>query len=171
MRIVARESPIGGTGVFTIEGCSVGEVICEFKLVRHVTRESPLRPELGELPEHCGLFDGRFYLVAAPERYLNHSCDPNAYLRFGPDGIGGIVVVALRDIPAGGEVTIDYLINNGGGDSWPCHCGVDRCRGETGLSFFTLPQEIQREYLGLLAPWFRRRYAEEVERLESASGL
>jgi len=171
MRIVARESPIGGTGVFALEGCSADDVICEFKLVREVTRETPLRPERGELTEHCGLFDGRFYLVAAPERYLNHSCDPNAYLRFGPDGIDGIVVVALRAIPAGGEVTIDYLINNGGGDSWPCHCGADRCRGETGLSFFTLPQEIQFEYLPLLAPWFRRRYADQVERLESASGM
>ncbi len=29
-----------------------------------------------------------------------------------------------------------------------------RCRGETGVSFFTLPVEFQREYLPLLMPCF-----------------
>jgi hypothetical protein len=32
---------------------------------REVTPEAPLRPEMGELPEHCPNVNGRFYFVAA----------------------------------------------------------------------------------------------------------
>ena len=167
-QVAIRESPIGGLGLFTREGLAEGEVVREFVLGREVTRNEPLRPELGELPEHCPLIDGRFYLVGPPERHLNHSCDPNCYLRFEADRIE---VVPRRSIAAGDELTIDYLINNSGGESWPCQCGAARCRGETSHSFFTLPEGIQREYLPLLAPWFRKSHALELAHLtESHAG-
>ncbi len=164
--VAIRNSQIRGRGVVTLEHLQAGQVVHEFDLEREVTPESPLRPERGELPEHCPLIDGRFYLVGSPDRYLNHSCDPNVYLRFGIDGID---IVALRDIEAGCELTLDYLINNAGGDTWPCHCGAPRCRGETGHSFFTLPEELQHEYLPLLASWFLERYARELEHLTNGS--
>jgi SET domain-containing protein len=160
--IEVRESQIGGFGVFALEGLCAGDVVRKFDLEREVTPESPLRPERGERPEHCPLIDGRFYLVGSPDRYFNHSCDPNVYLRFGANRID---VVARREISAGCELTLDYLINNAGGDSWPCHCGATRCRGKTGISFFTLPREVQREYHPLLAPWFVERYSQELDHL------
>jgi hypothetical protein len=160
--VTVRDSPKGGLGMFTCAELAEGEVVREFVLGREVTRDEPLRPELGELPEHCPLVDRRFYLVGPPERHLNHSCDPNCYLRFGPERIE---VVARRGIAADGELTLDYLINNAGGDSWPCHCGAARCRGKTGRSFFTLPPEIQREYRPLLAAWFVQRYPRELSDL------
>jgi uncharacterized protein len=160
--VAVRDSSMGGLGVFTLETLVAGEAVREFRLVREVTAEAPLCPEQGELPEHCPLINGQFWLVASPDRYLNHSCDPNVYLRFGADSID---VVALRDVGANCELTIDYLINNPGGDSWPCHCGAARCRGETGRSFFTLPKSFQRDYLSLLAPWFRERYQRELRDL------
>jgi SET domain-containing protein len=160
--VAVRESEIGGLGVFTLEHLQAGQVVREFKLEREITPESPLRPERGERSEHCPLIDGRFYLVANPDRYFNHSCDPTVYLRFGTERID---VVALHDIEAGHELTVDYLINNPGGDSWPCHCGAQRCRGETGHSFFTLPQELQREYFPLLASWFLEQHSQELKHL------
>ena len=160
--VAVRDSLIGGLGVFTREALVAGQFVREFTVEREITADSPLRPEQGELPEHCPLINGRFFLVASPDRYLNHSCDPNVYLRFGPHSID---VVALRDVEADSELTIDYLINNPGGDSWPCRCGTARCRGETGKSFFTLPESFQREYLHLLAPWFRERYQRELKHL------
>ena len=72
---------------------------------------------------------------------------------------------AMADAAVTAWGRIDYLINNPGGDSWPCHCGAARCRGKTGVSFFTLPHEIQREYLPLLAPWFRRKHADKLQHL------
>ncbi len=157
--VAVRESAIDGLGVFALEPIRGGQVVRRFEIEREVTPDAPLRPERGERPEHCPCVDGRFLLVASPDRYLNHSCDPNAWLRFGE---GGIHVVARRGVAAGEELTVDYLINNAGGDSWRCHCGAARCRGETGISFFTLPPDVQREYLPLLAPWFAERHAREL---------
>ncbi len=160
--IAVRQSRIDEPGVFTLEDLQASQVVCEFRLGREVTAEAPLRPEHDERPEHCPLIDGRFYLVPPPERYLNHSCDPSVYLRFSSDRIE---VVTRRELVTGTELTIDYLINNQGGDSWPCRCGADRCRGETGKSFFSLPDEFQREYRPLLAPWFCERYASKIDRI------
>jgi len=160
--VAVRDSPIGGRGVFTLENLATGQVVREFAFEREVTAEAPLRPKAGELPEHCPVINGRRYLVASPDRYLNHCCNPNVYLRHGPESID---VVALRDIEVDTELTVDYLINNAGGDSWPCNCGAARCRGKTGKSFFTLPAPFQREYLPLLAPWFREHYHRELEYL------
>ena len=161
--VSVRRSAIGELGVFAVEALRAAQPVRDFELEREVTPESPLRP--GERAEHCTLIDGRFYLVGIPDRYYNHSCDPNVYLRFEE---GRIRVVARRGIDAGSELTLDYLINNPGGDSWPCRCGAARCRGETGRSFFDLPTEIQREYLPLLAPWFRERYGDRLEHLRGA---
>ena len=158
--ITVRQSHLGGLGVFTVESLRAHQVVCEFRIGREVTEEEPLRPELGERPEHCPLIDDHWYLIPPPECYLNHSCDPNVFLRFGNERID---IVARRETSANSELTIDYLINNQGGDSWPCWCGAARCRGMTGESFFTLPPSFQREYLPLLAPWFRKRYAAELE--------
>jgi hypothetical protein len=160
------ESPAGGLGVFVLEPVAEGECIRTFEIEREVTADSPVRPEDGEHPDHCVFTAGRLWLVAKPERYVNHSCDPNAYLR-----VEGNVteIVARRDIAAGCELTFDYLINNAGGNSWPCSCGAERCRGETGISFFTLPEEIQREYLPLLTPDFAKAHAEKLRHLSADS--
>ena len=73
--------------------------------------------------------------------------------------------MARRSIDPGEELTLDYLINNEGGDSWACLCGAARCRGRTGVSFFDLPPMFRREYAPLLAPWFIRRNAERLDEL------
>lgn len=74
--------------------------------------------------------------VAAPEgipwdqavslygwRYLNHSCEPNAYLR-------GVELVALVDIAGGGEVTFDYNTTEWDmSHPFSCACGTPSCVG------------------------------------------
>lgn len=159
--VLIRRSEIGQLGVFTVERLHAGRVVREFVLEREITTASPLRPD--ERAEHCAILDGRAHLVGTPDRYFNHSCDPNVYMKFEADRID---VLALREIEVGSELTLDYLINNAGGDSWPCRCGARRCRGETGHSFFTLPVEIQQEYARLLAPWFVERYRARLGHLE-----
>ena len=99
-------------------------------------------------------------MVASPGRYMNHSCDPSAYYRYD----GAIAkAYARRPIGKGTEISVDYLINNPGGDSWPCLCGSSRCRNKTGTSFFELPLQFQTEYYPLLADWFKVRFHKEIE--------
>ena len=72
--VSVRPAQIGEPGVFTLQELRPGEVVRRFALERLITPESPLRP--GESPDHCSLIDGRIYLVGAPDRYFDHSCDP-----------------------------------------------------------------------------------------------
>lgn len=162
--IEVKPAPSGGLGIFACADFEPEEYIHTVVYEREITKSSPLNPELGERFEHCAYPDGKVMLVASPGCYMNHSCDPTAYYRY--DG-STAKAHARRPIPKGSEITVDYLINNPGGDSWLCRCGCSRCRGMTGTSFFQLPLEFQREYYPLLANWFKARFPKEIEELES----
>lgn len=165
--LTARESDIQGLGVFAERRFDAEEVVLVLDPSRVVDEEHPLRPEVGEYEEHCTyLRDGRVVLLKSPERHLNHSCDPNSYMR--TQGTE-LQVVARRPIEPGQEVTLDYLINTHGGSRWRCHCGAERCRGLLEESFFDMPLELQQEYLPLLEDWFAEQHAEAVGQLEAQS--
>lgn len=57
--------------------------------------------------------------------FINHSCDPNAFMRIVP-GLK-VAIFARRDIQAGEELTIDYR------DPYHpevCNCGAANCRSK-----------------------------------------
>lgn len=156
--VAVRDSRIEGLGIFAIRPLNEGEVIAPVPVLREVTQEAPIREELGERRDHCSYPDGKVLLVGFPVRHVNHSCDPNAWERFG-EGTSS-ALVARRAIAAGEEITIDYAINTSGGDRWPCRCGARRCRGTVEGEFFNLSADLQREYRPFLAKWFLRRHGE-----------
>ena len=158
-QIEARSSSTEGLGLFALRDFEPTEFIHRVEFEREVTSDFPLRTEGGERVDHCAYPEGKVFLVAFPYRHMNHSCDPNAYYAY--EG-GEPIARARRAIRAGSEITVDYLINNPGGDSWPCKCGSPRCRGETGASFFELPDLFRMEYEPLLAPWFRKRFSDRL---------
>ena len=55
--------------------------------------------------------------------YMNHSCDPNAFIRIVP-GLK-VAVFARRDIRPGEELTIDYRDPD---HPEVCRCGAVKCR-------------------------------------------
>ena len=57
--------------------------------------------------------------------YINHSCEPNAYMRIVPGE--KVAFFALRDISPGEEVSIDYRDPD---HPAVCHCGASRCRSK-----------------------------------------
>jgi hypothetical protein len=100
--------------------------------------------------------------MQSPERHINHSCDPNTFVRT----LNGVrYVFALRDIAASAEVTYDYCINGFGDVVWMCHCGAPRCRGTIHSDFFHLPFALQIEYLPLLDTWYVSEYRPAVDDL------
>ena len=54
--------------------------------------------------------------------YNNHSCEPNCGLH------GEVTFVAMRDIDAGEELTVDYAFIDNEDYSFECHCGSPMCR-------------------------------------------
>lgn len=150
--------------MFITKPAQPGDTVLVLDTSRVVNEEHPLRAEEAEQEDHLAyLAGGKVVLLPEPERHLNHSCDPNAYLYTVEDEVR---VVAHRPIQAGEEVTIDYLINTHGGSSWRCRCGANRCRGKLETSFFELPAKFQREYLPMLEAWFLEEHRKELESLK-----
>jgi histone-lysine N-methyltransferase SUV39H len=83
--------------------------------------------------------------MSGPTRFINHSCDPNMriFARVGDHAdkhIHDLALFAIRDIPAGEELTFDYVDGleemdsdahdpSKIGDMTKCLCGTKRCRG------------------------------------------
>jgi len=156
-------SRIEGLGLFAARGFQAGESVRTLCVAREVTPDTPLRPELGERADHCDYPDGRVVLLGFPDRHINHSCDPNAYVSYrGAEPS----FVARRAVRRGEELTIDYNVNITGGTAWACRCGAKRCTGQVVGDYFLLPPAIRREYRPLLADWFVRRNRERLEAQE-----
>jgi hypothetical protein len=163
--VAVRESPIEGLGVFATRGFARGELVLTIDDSRIVDRAHPLVPP--EDPRHCDyLARGWIVLMQYPERHINHSCDPNVYVR---TVRGRRRVIVLREIAPGEEIVYDYCINGYGDTVWTCRCGAARCRRRIHSDFFHLPAALQREYLPLLDGWFATERHREIAELQHAS--
>ena len=89
------------------------------------------RVTLDELPAerrmHAIQIDDDLFLVgpdpAEPGDLVNHSCDPNCGL------VGAVLVVAMRDIEPGEEITFDYaMCDSTDYDEFGCSCDTPHCR-------------------------------------------
>jgi D-alanine-D-alanine ligase-like ATP-grasp enzyme len=128
-----RGSAISGYGIYAVRDLRAGEIVFrgEERSQRIVTRphvRAHWTAAQRELFKHYAypLSDEVYVLWSddpndwAPQ---NHSCQPNT-------GFRGLDVVALHDIAAGTELTIDFAdLLNDEAASFPCACGAARCRG------------------------------------------
>jgi hypothetical protein len=87
--------------------------------------------------------------------FINHSCEPNVGIA------GNIVLVAMRDIAAGDELTIDYAMFDTLDDGMACRCGSASCRGTIRGSDWQRP-ELQARYAGYFSWHVERRIAAAV---------
>ena len=149
-----RPSPIQGRGLFAARPIARGEIVA-VKGGHVLTRAqwTALERDLG--PAEIQLTEDLVIApVTAAERhgamlYTNHSCDPNIAIR------GQIVLVAMRDIAAGEELTHDWATTDDGDYEMPCRCGSPRCRGVvTGKDW--MKPELQARYRGWFC-WFLER--------------
>lgn len=86
-----------------------------------------------------------------PCHYVNHSCAPNC-------GMGGqIAFIAMRQIAAGEEITIDYaMCDTSPYDEFTCQCGQPSCRGRVTGQDWRRP-ELWARYAGYFSPYIQRR--------------
>ena len=124
MKLIVKKSKIG-LGAFATGNFAKGEVLVDWT-------NHPLFQNPPFIPRHWkfvsignGVYNGPVGLEEYPDTYLNHSCLANAVILFGKE----IHLVALRDIPAGEEVTFDYATLYPASWSMKCKCGETFCRG------------------------------------------
>lgn len=143
-----------GKSVFATDGFADGDTIIRF---------SGPRVAAARVPGGIAGPDDRFVQVGADtylgpsgriDDLINHSCSPNAGLRFTD---GGVFLIALRRIVAGEEIAWDYSTTlKDAGWAMDCACGSVECRGTIG-DFADLPVDRQRWYIerGVVAPHVR----------------
>jgi SET domain-containing protein len=122
-----KRSSIEGYGCFSVAYFQRHRKIAEYTGERITNAEARRRAGRRRL-RICGINE-RWSLDGSRggngTHYINHSCEPNAYMKILYDHI---LFIALRDIMPGEEITIDYestLHSN----KKRCTCGAPSCRG------------------------------------------
>ncbi|TAK96248.1 SET domain-containing protein [Patescibacteria group bacterium] len=119
--ITVRRSKIIGKGVFAVRNFKKGEVVLQYNplILKKVEADSVPEKEKHYL-WHVG--KNKYFLMQPPERYVNHSCDPNTSVRKNAD-------VARRNIKIGEEITSNYARAKGGNRvGFICKCGSKNCK-------------------------------------------
>ncbi|KAF1915155.1 hypothetical protein BDU57DRAFT_595763 [Ampelomyces quisqualis] len=130
-----------------------GEIITDAEATRRESVSSKAKGsylyELDKFAETEGLEDTDVYVVdgefmGGPTKFINHCCEPNcrqftvSYNKH-DCRVYDIAFFALRFIPAGQELTFDYLdkeevdaddqyVHGPAADALPCLCGAEKCR-------------------------------------------
>jgi SET domain-containing protein len=122
-----QKSPINGKGCFATIYFPHRRKIAEYTGERIPDHEAQRRAHRAKL-RICDV-DGVWSIDGSRggngTHYINHSCEPNAYVR---TIYGHIVFFALRDINPGEEISVDYE-QTLHPDSKRCYCGAASCRG------------------------------------------
>ena len=150
-----RDAGTKGRGVFATAdiaaGTSVsvfGGYVCDLE-------------EFHRLDEHrqthsIQIDDGLFMVCdeqEEPADFLNHSCAPNVGM------VGNVLLVTLREVRAGEELTFDYaMCDDDPYDEFECACESAECRGKVTGNDWTLP-ELQERYQGYFSTYLARRIA------------
>ena len=151
----AQAKPAGdkGWGSFATAPIIKGETVAAFGgwVMTHAQLES-----LSLDRQHRSIqIDADLYLVSdetpEPGDMLNHSCEPNCGLA------GSQILVAMRDIEPGEELSFDYAMCDASDyDEFRCLCGTTTCRGVVSGSDWRSP-ELQAKYDGWFSPYLVSR--------------
>jgi len=159
-KVEKRTSPIEGRGLFARQAIAASEIVAvkggaimdsdALALIRN-----DVSPAEIQIEDDLYIAPRTAAEVEANILCLNHSCQPNVGVR------GQITFVAMRDIPAGSELTIDYAMTDGDpAERMECSCGAPECRQIITGSDWRLP-ELRRRYAGYFSRYIQDRIAAE----------
>ncbi len=142
----------GGHGVLARVAIEAGEVLTVWG--GSIVSEPDFAASSEQARKYMIQVEHDLFMTAAdppePGEFFNHSCSPNA-------GIAGqIVLIAMRPIEAGEEVSFDYAMS----DDHPllafdCACGSPRCRGRVTGQDWRMPS-VQHRYAGYFSAYLTR---------------
>jgi SET domain-containing protein len=120
MPVLIKKSRIEGKGVFANTNFKKGDVVMKWDASMTLTKnEAKFIP--ARYRKYLVHHKGRFIMSQAPEKYLNHSCEPNTKE-------GNLYDVALKSIRKGEELTTDYSIEDPLHLKMKCNCKSKNCK-------------------------------------------
>jgi len=145
-RIIRRQSPIHGSGVFALRDITKATTIAEYRRRRLTHAQANRRYANDTDTGHTFLFTlNEKYVIDGGDggnvaRWINHSCAPNCQAWVIESGNGDgrkdrVVIESRRAIRVGEELTYDYGITLEERQTpalkqiWACRCGASRCTG------------------------------------------
>ena len=153
-------SEIAGRGLMAAEAIDKDEVVA----VKggHIVTTEQLR-SLPERLQNSGvqIRDGLHLVALGDEEYeavmlfINHSCEPNVGLA------GNVVLVAMRDVDAGEELTTDYALFDDHDGSMTCTCGRGACRQRVDGRDWQR-RDLQERYHGYFSWYLDRRIRDDT---------
>jgi SET domain-containing protein len=127
MGLIIRSSAIHAAGCYTTTPIRKGTRVAEYTGPRLSKEEADVCYEESPVTYLFGLGDGSVVIDGhCAAMFINHSCNGNCETS---EEDGRVWVTAIRNIPAGEEITYDYCLYDGGEDEAVCNCGAKNCRG------------------------------------------
>jgi uncharacterized protein len=128
-QLTVKKSKIYGRGCFALAHFPARKKIADYageqirgsrKIQARIRRQDAIKViQIGDDAAVDGAVGGN------ETAYINHSCDPNAFMRVMPGE--KVAIFARRDIRPGDELTINYRDPN---HPVVCKCGADNCRSK-----------------------------------------
>lgn len=148
------KSKIEGLGINAGEDIKKDEIISRFIGPLKFKINKNKRDALVH-PDWVGVKKDHWIDPEKPQKFFNHSCNPNASIK------SKVLIVALKDIKEGEEITFDYSIIEGD-PRWEmkCCCGEKNCRGIIRSVQF-LSQTQFMKYIPNIPAYFRNLYLKD----------
>lgn len=150
-------------GVFALSFVRRGDVVAVFggktlgiKEASLLEQSHPGYPYLLQVDSELWQVPHRSDSPDSPD-FINHSCHANCGM------LDSTQVIALRDIKAGEQITIDYAVCNDGSSKWEsdnfaCGCGSRTCRRKVSSKDWQ-NADVQDKYWPYFSPFVRRLVA------------
>jgi len=161
-----RNSPISGKGVFAKELIKKGEIIAVWggDIITKKELDGLYKKGFKNIYHYATQIADGFYLISdrngkflEDDDYFNHSCEPNAGIK------GHLVMVAMKDIMPGEEITYDYAMTDVGLKyRFKCNCGKRSCRKIITSEDWKLPR-LHKKYRNFFS-WFVQEKIKKLKR-------
>jgi len=158
MKYTIKKSGKKGMGVFASKNIKKNSEIMNFDLTKNkVYNYKELRKVPKKDINHLDpIGNGKYVVDYSPFSYINHSCNPNSYIKEKNHKKGK--VIALKSIKKNEEISLDYTITANITEHWKekCFCNSNNCRKFIDSEYRSLPKELQIKYFKLLPLWKKR---------------